>query len=117
MTDCASNELLHRALVFALIPRDADLTRNLLDKSHVATVVCRDVTVLCDEIVRGCGVVILAQETLSDHFIDCLRKVVEQQPPWSDVPIIVLTRRHEGLDPLLARVAPLANVTFLERPV
>ena len=113
----SKDKLLQRALVIAPIRRDSQLSRQVLTRAGILAETCPDVDELCQQIEEGAGVVIIAQEMMTRHFLDCLRKVVREQPPWSDLPMIVLTRAGEGLEPLIEHVAPLANVTFLERPV
>ena len=117
MASTATDSLLQRAIVVAPIRRDAELTCQVLTRARIESVVCRDLDDLCRAIEGGAGVVIVAQEMLSPLFIASLEEVLDRQPPWSDLPIVVLTRSHEALDPILEQVAPLANVTFLERPV
>ena len=117
MASTATDNLLQRALVVAPVRRDTELTCQVLSRAQIENRVCKDTDEVCREIEIGAGVVILAQEILTPQFIACLTPVVDKQPPWSDLPIVVLTRSHEPLDPIIEQVAPLANVTFLERPV
>ncbi len=59
------------------------------------------------------------QESLHAADLRPLSAWVADQPPWSDFPIVVLTRRGGGLgrDPELGRLLELlGNVTLLERP-
>jgi signal transduction histidine kinase len=75
---------------------------------------------LCLEIERGAGAVIVSEEGLVGSAITKLRRVVEQQPPWSDFPLILLTvggavtAESERLRELRR---PLGNIFLLERPI
>jgi signal transduction histidine kinase len=75
---------------------------------------------LCLEIERGAGAAIVSEEALIGSAITKLRQVVEQQPPWSDFPLILLTvggavtAESERLRELRQ---PLGNIFLLERPI
>lgn len=68
----------------------------------------------------GAAAVFIAEEALFGKDLSDLKAWVEQQPPWSDLPFIVLTSRQE--QPAVAAwrqglVAALRNVTLVERPM
>ncbi|HEY6447712.1 MAG TPA: hypothetical protein VIY53_14720 [Acidobacteriaceae bacterium] len=46
---------------------------------------------LCVEIGRGAGAAIVSEEALTLRAIAEVRRVIEEQPPWSDFPLILLT--------------------------
>jgi signal transduction histidine kinase len=46
-----------------------------------------------------------------------LRDLLAGQPPWSDLPVLVLTRRGANSDELDEAVRLLGNLTLLERPL
>jgi signal transduction histidine kinase len=75
---------------------------------------------LCLEIERGAGAAILSEEALADGAIAKLRVVFEQQPPWSDFPLILLTvggRVTAESERLREWRQPLGNIFLLERPI
>jgi signal transduction histidine kinase len=107
-----------RLLLLTPTGRDAALTAAVLAESGIGCTACEDWAHLRDELDRGAGVVVLAEEALlwngdGDAFVHCL----ESQPPWSDLPVLLLTGR--GADSAAAnRAAQLfGNVTLLERPI
>jgi signal transduction histidine kinase/CheY-like chemotaxis protein len=106
-----------RVLVLAPTEGDAALTRTFLTGAGFACHVCLDLESLCPEISAGAGAVLLTEEALAEGKAECLVEVLRQQPPWSDLPILLLTTR--GADSPLAVEALdlLGNVTVLERPV
>jgi len=106
-----------RVLVLAPLRRDAKLTCDLLTRADIASHAVAGVDELCREIDAGAGAVVLAQEAVGAAALSCLDDVLKHQPAWSDLPIIILTVSHDALDPMLERLSPIANVTFLERPV
>lgn len=107
------------AAVLAPLGRDAELTVSLLSQAAVVGVICKDLPSLSDAISAGVGLVIIAEEALTTADPRQLIALLSAQPPWSDLPIILLTRRGGGPErnPAAARAAELlGNVTFLERP-
>jgi signal transduction histidine kinase len=109
-----------RALVHAPSGRDAALICQLLVKAGVPSTACASVEHACGEMTAGAGVLIIAEEALDPTLIQALASVVEQQPPWSDFPLVLLTsagavtRRSERQREFRH---PLGNVQLLERPV
>jgi signal transduction histidine kinase/ActR/RegA family two-component response regulator len=116
VSDVPADALERRLLILAPFGRDASLIESMLGKEAVACVACRDSAALIREIERGAGAVILTEEALADHETG-LSAHIARQPPWSDLPVLLLTRH--GADSPIAGWAleTLGNVTLLERPV
>jgi signal transduction histidine kinase len=78
------------------------------------------VSELCDEIRTGAAAAIVAEEAFRGNSIEILKPVLQQQPSWSDFPLLVLveggrvTAESERLRKLRL---PLGNVLLLERPL
>ncbi|QIO32186.1 response regulator [Bradyrhizobium sp. 1(2017)] len=107
-------------LVFAPIGRDGPATVELLRGSSLQAVNCRDLPELVSEIAAGAGAVFLAEEALFGKDTASLAQWIENQPPWSDLPFVVLTSHREQPAVMAWRrniVALLRNVSLLERPV
>jgi signal transduction histidine kinase/ActR/RegA family two-component response regulator len=109
-----------RILVYAPIGRDGATTVDLLGRVGLVAVTCPDFETLVGEIGRGAGVVFVAEEGLVGRDLASLAAWVAGQPPWSDLPFVVLTSRQD--QPAVAAwrrklVATLGNVSLLERPV
>jgi two-component sensor histidine kinase len=61
----------------------------------------------------------LVEDVVADADMSALKKSINNQPPWSDFPIVVLTSRDDRPErnTLAMRTQDaLGNVTFLERP-
>ncbi len=109
-----------RVLVFAPIGRDAELTRELLERVAIANVVCDSIAGLCrafeDE---GGAALLMTEEALDAPGFASLVSALERQPSWSDVPILLFAG-SSGAE-MAARgmraLDLLRNVTLLERPV
>jgi len=68
----------------------------------------------------GAGVVFLAEESLASQWLDELATWVAQQPPWSDLPFVVLTSCEQQPAVAIWRqqlITRLRNVVLLEGPV
>lgn len=108
-----------RILILAPTGIDADLTAEFLTLAKLVPCICGDVYALCDEIGRGCGALILAEETLGEPSIENLLSLLAGQPSWSDLPILLVTKGGEASKTQLRRLGtfgPAGNVTLLERP-
>nr|WP_283938078.1 PAS domain-containing protein [Sphingomonas caseinilyticus] len=63
------------------------------------------------------GGIILAEEALGEEGLVQLERYLSAQPPWSDLPIVLLTRGRSGPEANLGLAGRLGNVTILERPL
>jgi signal transduction histidine kinase len=109
-----------RILVLAPTGRDSLLIAETLAADVLPTVVCRDADALLKMLEEGAAAAIIAEEALLPAAVARLGRWVTLQPPWSDIPFVVLTS-HGVPRPSTTRRAreleALSNVTFLERPV
>ncbi len=109
-----------RVLIFAPTGRDGALTRDLLERSGFAASTCASVEDLAARIGEGAGAVLLAEETLVPAAVGKLAETLATQPAWSDLPIVIFTGAGATIQsrrPTLEMLAPLGNVTLLDRPV
>jgi signal transduction histidine kinase/ActR/RegA family two-component response regulator len=108
-----------RQRVLMLLPtaRDAALTHELLGRSGIDSHICASATELQVELARGVGVMLIGDECLPGGGAQVLAQYLDDQPRWSDLPVLVLARG--GVDSVEAgdAVAMLGNVTLLERPL
>lgn len=109
-----------RVLVFAPIGRDAELTHGFLIRASICNVVCRSMTQLCEQFEgAGCGALLLTEEALDDPAFPQLTAVLNRQPSWSDVPVLLFAG-SSGTDMTLRTIRSiesLRNVTLFERPI
>ena len=109
-------QLERRLLVLAPIGRDADLIRTMLRKDAVACERCRSIEHLALELERGASALLLAEEAYADHE-GRLAGIIARQPPWSDLPVLLLTRPGADSAVVARAIEALGNVTLLERPM
>jgi signal transduction histidine kinase len=107
-------------LTLAPVGRDASACAKLVEQVGLTSRVCRDVSDLIAGLNHHADVVLIAEEALYGKAIDPLESWVIAQPPWSDLPFVVLTNHNEGVRFTRFRrdlVRKLRNVSFLERPM
>ncbi len=108
-----------RVLIFTPIGRDAELTRDLLQRASIGCVVCRSLGMLIEAFdAAGAGALLLTEEALDEPGFSELVAHLEQQPPWSDVPVLLFADGHGTVTPRAIRsIDTLRNVTLLDRPI
>nr|WP_302475189.1 response regulator [Pseudomonas koreensis] len=106
-----------RALILAPLGRDSQIAQMILGEAGYGGVITRDLGGLCNELAPGAGLLLIAAEALNGPDLETLLLYLEQQPAWSDLPIVLLTH-HGGTEqsPSSKLSKSLGNVTFLERP-
>ncbi|MHC8371987.1 ATP-binding protein [Pseudomonas sp. MDT1-85] len=106
-----------RAIILAPLGRDSQIALMMLNEAGVEGIITRDLGALCNELSLGAGLLVIASEALLGADLEPLLGLIEQQPAWSDLPIVLLTH-HGGPEqnPASRLGLQLGNVTFLERP-
>lgn len=106
-----------RVLVLVAESKDSRSIPPVLDKIGAEPFMCSSPEQMSTELDKGAGAILLDEETLSLPANRCLTTFLENQPSWSELPIIILLRH--GPETGLARSALLlpADVTIIERPV
>ena len=103
-------------LVLAPTARDGSLTCTVLESASILSLVCSSASELVRAASDGAGAALVAEELLDTTSVRELHLLLEHAPPWSDLPILVLTQRGADSPAVSRAVAALGNVTLLERP-
>ena len=107
-----------RALVVPPTRRDGEVTLQLLADAGIDAVVCVDgMAALAREVDAGIGVLIVTDAALGRPDFDVVRTAIDRQPPWSDIPVVLLTGPQRRPAAAIDAVAALTNVTVLDLPV
>ena len=108
-----------RLLLLVPTPRDAQISNTILADAGLRAEVCPNLEVLCQEIGRGAGAVLLTDAALAEPGAspDRLAAVLQEQPPWSDIPVILLSPRGADSRTAVWAMNTLSNVTVLDQPV
>ena len=108
-------------LVLAPTGRNVEAATALLSRAGIAARPCASMTQLCEALQTPAGAVLIEEEALATaRARQELSACVGEQPPWSDLPFIVLTRNTLAARKELPRMRlpkALGNVMFLERPL
>jgi signal transduction histidine kinase/CheY-like chemotaxis protein len=107
--------------VLAPIGRDVTIIEGLLRESALADTVLpmADTVALARCLEREIAFAVATEDALSRGDLRGVSTWLQNQPPWSDMPFIILTARGGGPErnPAAARLSEvLGNVIFLERP-
>ena len=108
-----------RAVILAPTGRDASVAAGLIKEAGYYANVCADLAALMHEIETGAGLAVIADEAIKTADLRSLMRWLNDQPSWSDFPIVLLTRQGGGPErnPDAMRLGQvLGNVTFIERP-
>ncbi len=95
--------------------KDAARTVCFFAAASFPTVICPDFGSLCREIGAGAGAALVTAEVLAKDVAGALLQTLQNEPPWSSFPLIVLTREGQDRQRLLS--LPHLNATLVERPV
>lgn len=104
--------------VIAPIGRDAELITGVLQENGLDAEVC--INPLCLLGNDPIGPLLIAEEALDTKTIRILGEWIQQQPAWSDLPILILTsngRETSHTHRLEFQRLPLGTPVLLERPI
>jgi PAS domain S-box-containing protein len=105
-----------KVLVLPPTRRDGDVTCALLRNAGLDCDVVANAKVLASQIGARVGAVVLTDAVVFDPGLASVLDAIDQQPQWSDVPVILLTRPQMQSESEKRRFEKLTNVTLLDRP-
>jgi len=113
------NKVDERIIILAPIGQDAPAMASVVTSKGLDAMVCATALDTCHQLNEGGAVLLVTEESLELSYISRLLHHLKAQPPWSELPMIVLTRGGESrLARLLNLVAEAAgSITLLERPI
>jgi signal transduction histidine kinase/ActR/RegA family two-component response regulator len=107
-----------RVLVIASLEQDARAVADLLAGNGFQAVICNDPNTVSDELADA-GALVVTEEIFTFTYTNNLIEALQRQPPWSELPLIILTSagvpRMANLLDVAARAA--GSITLLERPI
>jgi PAS domain S-box-containing protein len=107
-------------LIAAPLGKDAILASRALEQAGIPAKTCQGIREIAERLDDSTHAILVAAEALVAADVPLLLDRLEQQPPWSDIPLILLTTGGRG-DEMSRRAldifGPKANVTLLERPL
>jgi signal transduction histidine kinase len=107
-------------LVFTNLPKDGELTRALLTRAGIACRVINNADSFKSLVLNG-GLLLLGEGALASKYRGEILEAINDQPPWSDIPVVVISHRLSGTaensEQLERLINLVSNVTVLETPV
>jgi PAS domain S-box-containing protein len=110
-------QLEQRILILAPTDKDAALASSILERAGVACHSCADLDQICEQLTLGAGAVLLPEESIAEGQKGSLSAWLERQPPWSDLPVLVLARPGAESTAVARAMDLFGNVIVLERPM
>jgi len=121
MTATTVEHVEDRILILAPTGRDAFLICDMLKRAELRGSICQSVAHFITRLEEGAGVGLLTEEALDNGAVGNLLSELNQQPAWSDFPLLLLTSAGANLgaasERLMDLVGESANITLLERPI
>jgi len=116
----AADQAERRTLVLAPIGRDGALACDVLREAGLEAAHCADGEDVVRHAEAGVGALVLTEDVVGTADMILLEQLIERQPRWSDLPVVVFASREPrsvtGRE-LQEQTQRLGNVTVLERPV
>jgi len=106
-----------RVLLRTVTGKDAALAKTVLERAGVVAHACASVEELVLEIERGAGALLVAEEALGDPSFRQVAVILHRQPPWSDLPVLILARPGADSMAIIDAMQMSANFTVIERPI
>lgn len=113
MPDVAPDD---RVLVVAPTPIDAALTQSVLGEAGLRSEVHASCATLVESMRQNAGALLLTELAVFDVSTGELAAALRSQPPWSDIPVVLLAGGGTDSPTAIALLESLGNVTVLERP-
>ena len=103
--------------ILAPAGRDSAVLADILQKASMQCIECssgEDLIRALDK--RRAGVIVVAEEAFGHSELQALIAWLQNQPAWSDLPVLLLTKRNGNAVLQANLAASLGNTTILERP-
>jgi signal transduction histidine kinase/CheY-like chemotaxis protein len=88
----------------------------MLRTRDIDCIACPDVDEVVREMEGGVGAVLLAEEVVASANFARLADAIGRQPPWSDLPVLLITGQGADSPAVAVALESLGNVTLIERP-
>lgn len=110
----------NRVLIVAPVGADAHNLVSILTAAHLPAAACPTLAAIAAEIENGCSVILLTEEAFNQSRYDELAAALNRQPPWSDLPIVLIVTggqtAHASAE-AVRLIGKRGNLTLVERPL
>lgn len=111
---CDPEEL--AVLILAPTGRDALLSGEVLEHAGIRRIVCQSISDLLSCVEAGAGPAVVAVEALRPGDMRRLEAILEVQPRWSDLPLVLLAQPRTPLHQM-EHLSGRRHTTVLRRPI
>jgi signal transduction histidine kinase/ActR/RegA family two-component response regulator len=116
-SNLGSREREFRVLVVMPTGRDGALVVDALTEAGLQAEVCHEIEEMESQVENGVGAVLLAEEALRGGNFELLSDIVQRQPVWSDLPVVLMSADPNRSERLSEFVGSILNITILDRPI
>ena len=109
-----------RVLVVAPTGSDAANISRVLEKAGLHPCSCSGMREAAAELVEGAGAIVVTEEALASKQNKILASALDAQPPWSDVPVVIVSSSgsiHHWATASGEVLGSRSNVTLVTRPL
>jgi signal transduction histidine kinase/ActR/RegA family two-component response regulator len=106
----------YRVLILPPTRRDGEATRKALEQAGLACAICAGPSALAVQIGAGMGALLVTDALATHTGAEQVLNALAGQPPWSDVPTVLLSATDRQSPATTKLLASLTNVTILDRP-
>jgi len=106
-----------RVLICTPFGKDARLSAEVLERAGLNCVICKDLAEVLVQLQCGAGALLTADDVIAPSRSVALTDFIARQPPWSDLPVLVLTRSASDSRWYADAHERLRNLTLLESPI
>ncbi|MBP3959510.1 response regulator [Gemmata sp. G18] len=106
-----------RVLFLAPTKRDATAGLTLMTGAGLVCHACASLAELCRLVPDGAGAVVVPEEAAIGDGDGALKTAIRDQPPWSNLPILILTAAGPTATARVKALLDLGDVTLLKRPL
>ncbi len=106
-----------RVLILAPTARDAEFTSRILNENGIMSVVCATLPDVCDGMAAGADAALLTQEAILADAGKLLEKALQDQPAWSDFPLVVMSPAGVQPEAVTRALEAVGNMTVISRPI
>ena len=103
-------------LLLPLTRRNRNTTSAIVERAQLTCRVCEDSNALAAQTGNGVGAILMTDVGAMESGAALVVEALSQQPPWSDVPVILLSRADRQSPATTKLLASLTNVTVLDWP-
>lgn len=97
--------------------RQAQFAAQIFAANSVSLAIVETIEDLCHETEKGTEAIVIPQNSLTEQGRQCLLRLLEKQPSWSDIPvIIIMPSRDQKTGQHFVNLLP-TDVTLLDAPV